>query len=87
MLFKQPFKIEQSIGIWLGLDTSFNGFKEDKSLLVHEMQFLNIRQDKGIISKKIRHHFFEIFIDKPTSRVQYVLKWVKKKQKKSIQGL
>jgi len=32
MLFRQPFKIEQSLGIWLGLDTSFNGFKEDNRL-------------------------------------------------------
>jgi len=37
MLFRQPFKIEQSIGIKLGLDTSFNGFKEDKSFFVHKM--------------------------------------------------
>jgi len=58
MLFRQSFKIEQSLGIWLGLDTSFNDFKEDKRLFVHKMKFMNIRQDKGIISKKIRHHFF-----------------------------
>jgi len=56
MLFRQPFKIEQSIGIWLGLDISFNGFEENKRLFVHKMKFLNIRQDKGTISKKIRHH-------------------------------
>jgi len=43
MLFRQPFKIEQSLGIWVGLDTSFNGFKEDKRLFVHKLQFLNIR--------------------------------------------
>jgi len=72
MLFRQPFKIEQSIGIWLGLDTSFNGFKEEKRLFVHKMQFLNIRQDKKAISKKIRHHFFKIFIDKSAIRVPYV---------------
>jgi len=52
MLFRQLFKIEQSIDICLGLDTSFNSSKEDKRLFVHKMQFLNIRQDKGIISKK-----------------------------------
>jgi len=32
---------------------------------------LNIRQDKGIISKKIRHNFFEIFIDEPAIWVWY----------------
>jgi len=37
ILFRQPFKIEQDIGIWLGVDTSFNGFKEDMRLFVHEM--------------------------------------------------
>jgi len=37
MLFWQPFKIEQGTGIWVGVDTSFNGFKEDKSLFVHKM--------------------------------------------------
>jgi len=73
MLFGQPFKVEQSIGIWLGLDTSFNRFKEDKRLFVHKMQFLNNRQDKGIISKKIRYHLKKIFIDKPASRVRYVI--------------
>jgi len=71
MLFKQPLKFEQSKGIWLGLNTSLNGFKEDKRLFVYKMQFLHIRQDKGIISKKVRHHLKKIFIDKPTSRVQY----------------
>jgi len=71
MLFRQPFKIEQSIGIWLGLDTPFNGFREDKRLFVYKLQFLNIRQDKGIIFKKIRHQFQKIFINKPTSRVWY----------------
>jgi len=54
MLFRQPIKIQQSISIWLGLDTSFNG----------------IRQDKRIISKKIRYHFFGIFIDELASKVQ-----------------
>jgi len=34
-LFRQPFKIEQVIGIWIGLDISFNGFKEDKRLFIH----------------------------------------------------
>jgi len=33
----QPFEIEQSMGIWLGLDTSFNDFKEDKRLFVYRM--------------------------------------------------
>jgi len=71
MLFRQPFKIKQSTGIWLGLNTSFNGFKEDKKFFVHKMQFLNIRQDKGIIFKKIRHNLSEIFIDEPAIRVWY----------------
>jgi len=38
------FKIEQSVGIWLGLDTSFNGFKEDNKLFVHKMHRI-LRQD------------------------------------------
>jgi len=69
MLCRQRFKIEQSIGILLGLDTWFNGFKEVKRFFVHKMQFLNIRQNKRIISKKIRHNFFEILIDEPTIRI------------------
>jgi len=36
-MFRQPFRIEQGIGIWVGVDTSFDGFKEDKKLFVHNM--------------------------------------------------
>jgi len=49
--------------------------KRNKRLFVHKMQFLNIGQDKGIISKKIGHHFKKIFIDELASRVQ---KWCSK---------
>jgi len=46
MLFRQPFKIEQTIGICLGLDIAFNNFKEDNKLFA-------IRQDRGEFLKKL----------------------------------
>jgi len=37
MLFRQPFKIDWSIDLWVGVDISFNGFKGNKRLFVHKM--------------------------------------------------